>query len=79
MEAVWILTNLAYGDKSDLEKICDPQFDIFSHIARLLEGDDAALAEQSYWFLANIMGDTIEFRDYVLDRIDVYKSMVRFT
>lgn len=78
MEAVWILTNLAYGDKEDIEKICDPQIDIFSHVSRLLDSDDTTMAEQCYWFLANIMGDTIDFRDYVLDRVDVYKSMIKF-
>ena len=74
---MWIVTNLAYGDEDDLAKIFDPQIDLLSQVQRLLQGEDTQMLEQCFWFLANVCGESERFRDYILDRIDVYAPMKR--
>lgn len=43
----------------------------------MLETNDFAMLEQCLWFIANITGESKKLRDYVLQRVDIYKTLLR--
>lgn len=68
---------MAYGDESDLAKVFEPSADILTHVNNLLQGNDNMILEQCFWFIANVCGESHKFRDYIIQRIDIYKPMLR--
>lgn len=40
LEATWILTNMAFGNESDLKVVLDSKYGIIKHLNRMLEGND---------------------------------------
>ena len=66
LESLWTLTNLAYGDQDDIEKLLDPQFGVFQIMNTVLSSDDLAMIEQILWMIGNITGENSKLRDLII-------------
>jgi hypothetical protein len=77
LEALWIITNLAFGTSEDIKLIFSPQFDILSYINCVLEGTDKPLIEQVLWLIGNITGENEEQRDFVVKNTLVIDTLAR--
>lgn len=77
LESLWILTNLAYGDHNDIQKLFDPQYGVFEIINNLLSSDDQAMIEQILWLIGNISGENAYFRDIIMHNTALLKTFTR--
>lgn len=77
MEAIWILTNLAYGKEDDIEKIFDPQLDLLSCLNVILNSNDKPMIEQALWLIGNITGENVKFRNVILKQTHIIQCLVR--
>lgn len=77
LESLWILTNLAYGDQNDIQKLFDPQYGVFEIINNVLSSDDQAMIEQILWLIGNISGENAYFRDIIMHNTTLLKTFTR--
>ena len=68
LEAIWILTNLAYGTEEDVQKMFSDKMNLLGCIDQLLKTSktDLLMLEQITWLLGNITGDSKSFRDLIV-------------
>lgn len=68
LEGLWILTNLAYGSKEQITVMLEcKEMNVLAILdAVFRELKDLMAVEQCLWFVGNITGTSIEFRDKVL-------------
>lgn len=67
LESLWTLTNLAYGDQDDIEKLLDPQYGVYQIMNTVLSSDDLAMIEQILWMIGNITGENSRLRDLIVE------------
>jgi len=80
LEATWILTNLAYGNDSDLEIILSSEHNIIQHLKEILKSStDLQLIDQTFLFLNNCMHTNKTIFLKVNRHIDLIETCVRIT
>lgn len=57
MEAVWVLSNLVYGESKVIAPIFDPVYNFLPTLNVFLNGDSKAMIEQTLWFVGNAIAD----------------------
>jgi hypothetical protein len=77
LESLWTLTNLAYGDHDDIERLLSPEFSVFKIINTVLSGDDLAMIEQIFWMIGNITGENQRFRDLIIENTVLLNTFQR--
>lgn len=79
LEAVWILTNLAFGEREEVEPILDPQYEIMNSISRIISSNDKPMVEQALWFLGNLSGESADLREAVIEQsslLDTFRYLI---
>ena len=68
LEAIWILTNLAYGIQEDTDKMLSHPMNLLNIVNEILaKGDkDLMMVEQTLWLIGNLTGDSAINRDVIL-------------
>jgi hypothetical protein len=74
-EALWILTNLAYGDDDDVQQMLDVKYEIPEMLMQLLKRNELIFQEQVLWLVANITGDSKQMSQTVLQRMRIYEFL----
>jgi importin subunit alpha-6/7 len=62
---MWALTNIASGNTEQVATLIDGG--VIPLIVRLLKGPSLDVTEQASWALGNIAGDSVEYRNLVLE------------
>ena len=78
LEAIWILTNLAYGPAQDIQIILEnQQLDLLKALNKIMKesSQDIILIEQTLWMLGNIIGDNKEVTMLVIEHTEIFKCL----
>ena len=75
LESLWILTNLALGDKNDVLKILEPQYEVIDIIKQVFSGDDYTMIESVFLLLNNIVAENSRFRDLILSKTELTNTI----
>ena len=80
LEAIWILSNLAYGTKEDSMKILCPDFGILTAVDTILRTSDKPFLEQVLWFIGNVCGEAKELQEIIIANtciFEVFMSLIQ--
>ena len=58
LEALWILTNLSYGNSN--EAFFSPNYQFMTHFNKILDGNDFQMIDQLILLLGNLAADSYE-------------------
>ena len=79
LEAIWILTNLAYGTKEDINHLMAPDFHILESVDLILRTSDVPMLEQILWFIGNLTGESSEYQEMMVNKtciLEIFKSLI---
>jgi hypothetical protein len=75
LEAVWILSNLAYGSLEEIMKILSPEYGILSAVDHMLMTSDKPMVEQVLWFLGNVCGEDKKLQEIIVGNTCIFAVM----
>ena len=75
LEAIWILTNLAYGTSDDIMRILSPEFGILPAVNTILQTSDKPLLEQILWFVGNISGENKIYQEMIIHNTCIFEVL----
>ena len=80
-EAIWILTNLAFGSEEDVKQMFSDPLNLLGCIDTLLKEsiNDTLMLEQIMWLLGNITGDSIGFRNLIIQGTCIFDVLSQVT
>jgi hypothetical protein len=79
LEALWIITNLAYGTIEDAEKIVmHRELNIVGIVSAVLRDmNDLMAVEQCLWLIGNLTSESRPLRDHVIIHTGVVDAMAK--
>jgi len=77
LEALWILTNLAYGTTNDINFILQPQFELRNVLNLILSSNDRSMIEQALWFIGNITGENDTYKEIIINNTCILQTFER--
>ncbi len=77
MEAIWILTNLAYGSEKDIDVIFSHPMNLIKCIDLILKARplDLTMLEQILWLIGNLTGESQKMRDMVVSQTGIFDTL----
>ncbi|TNV74065.1 hypothetical protein FGO68_gene12213 [Halteria grandinella] len=72
LEAVWILSNLAYGTLEDIMKILSPEYGILTAVDHMMQTSDKPMLEQVLWFLGNVCGEDKKLQEIIISHTCIF-------
>lgn len=73
LEAIWIISNLAYGTKEDSLKILHPDYGILTAVDNILRTSDKPFLEQVLWFIGNVCGEAKELQEIIISHTCIFE------
>lgn len=79
LEALWILSNLAFGPPDLVERILAPELGVLAFLDKTLRNEtDPRLYEQILWFIANAAGDSAPIRAHILQKVCIIEAITNY-